>query len=131
MTDQQNLEPEDPSPFIRWLREHLEGETLEELDQSFTEICAASSISGRKTALTLKVDVDQKGRTLVIKSDVATKIPPPPRDADVFFPDNEGHLHRSDPNAPKLPFNVVQFDTEPPREIDRSTGEIKTVGGES
>lgn len=133
MTDaQQPIPPEEPSPFIRWLRDHLDGETLEELDEGFKEICSAADISGRKCGLTFTVGADKKGRTLAIKTDVSTKIPPPPREADIFYPDRDGNLHRADPNAPKLPFNVVTLDPEVPRTLDQESGEIKTLeGGQS
>lgn len=129
MTDELQT-PEEPSAFIRWLREHLDGDTLEELDEGFKEICAAANISGRKTGLTLGIDVDKKGITLIVKADVKTKIPPPPRDADIFYTDREGGLFREDPNAPKLDFrNVVTLDTSEPRRVaDAGTGEIKTLG---
>ena len=120
--------PEEPSPFIRWLRDHLDGDTLDELDVGFTEICAAANISGRKTALTLTIDADKKGITLAIKTDVKTKIPPPPRDVDIFYTDRDGKLYREDPTMPKLPFgNVVKLDTSEARRIDPSTGEIKSL----
>lgn len=129
MTDELQTEPEEPSPFIRWLRDHLDGETLDELDEGFKEVCAAANISGRKTGLTLGVDVDKKGITLVVKADVKTKIPPPPREADVFYTDREGSLFRDDPTSPKLPFaNVVALDTSEPRRVaDTTTGEIKNL----
>jgi len=130
MTDEHTPEPEEePSAFIRWLREHLDGETLDELDDGIKEITAATAISGRKTSLTLAVDIDQKGRTLVVKADVKVKIPPPPRDADIFYADRDGGLFREDPSAPKLDFaNVVQLDASEPRRVaDTSTGEIKTL----
>jgi hypothetical protein len=131
MSDDQQppTEPVEPSGFIRWLREHMDGETLDELDNGFREAVAAADLSGRKTALTLTIDVDKKGRTIAIKSDVKTKIPPPPREADIFFPDRDGNLYRQDPTIPKLPFgNVVQLDTSEPRNVDRGTGEIKQTG---
>jgi hypothetical protein len=132
MTDEQQPPEEEPSAFIRWLREHLDGETLEELDEGIKEIAAAADISGRKTSLTLVVDVDKKGRTLVVKADVKAKIPPPPRDADIFYPDRDGGLFREDPTRPKLDFtNVVQLDGEPRRVADTGTGEIKTINDQT
>jgi hypothetical protein len=129
MTDEHTPEPEEePSAFIRWLREHLDGETLDELDEGIKEIAAAADISGRKTSLTLAIDIDKKGRTLVVKADVKAKIPPPPRDADVFYPDRDGGLFREDPTRPKLDFtNVVQLANDDPRRVDTSTGEFKTL----
>lgn len=139
MTDEQHTEPpappEEPSAFIAWLRDHLDGETLAELDDGLKEVIAAADISGRKTRLTLTVDADKKGRTLAIKTDVLTKIPPPAREADIWFPDREGGLHREDPTAPKLNFgNVVSIvtDTGETRRVDTDTGEFhKTINDQT
>lgn len=133
MTDVQQPEPEEPSVFIRWIREHLDGDTLAELDEGFREVMGAADISGRKTTMTLTVEADKKGRTLAVKSDVKTKIPSPPRDADIFYPDRDGNLHREDPTVPKLPFgNVVVLDTSEPRRVaDMTTGEIHQTGDQS
>jgi hypothetical protein len=123
--------PEEESAFIRWLREHLDGEMLAELDDGIKEIAAATAISGRKTSMTLDIGIDQKGRTLVVKADVKVKIPPPPRDPDIFYADRDGGLFREDPTRPKLDFsNVVQL-AEEPRRIDTETGEIKTINDQT
>lgn len=130
MTDAQTPPepPVEPSPFIAWLRDQLDGETLEELDTGLKEIIAVADLSGRKTKLTLVLDADKKGRTVALKADVTVKIPPPVREADIWFPDRDGGLHREDPMSPKLTFGAsvlsIVGDHGEPRRIDTSTGEI-------
>jgi len=138
MTDQRDPEPGErldleqieASPFIAWLLDHHDGETLAELDEALADVLHGVQTYGKKGSIGLAVSIDQQGRTVAVKTEVKTKIPREPITPDVFYADRQGGLHRKDPDQPVLPFNVVSFtgDDGEVRQVEPGSGEVKQVG---
>jgi hypothetical protein len=71
--------------------------------------------------ITIHVKPGSKGtNTLVVSDEVKIKAPQPDRPATLFFPDENGDLHRSDPRQQQLPMRRVQVG--PPAPLRRPGG---------
>ncbi|WP_162941557.1 hypothetical protein [Desertimonas flava] len=118
---------EEPSAFIRWLRQYDDGQLVEELDDAFKQLVIEVHGTGKSGKLTLEVPVGPKGRTIITSGDVKVKHPPTEKIHEFFFPDAEGVLHRDEPNQLKLDLKTVGTVPGSLRVVNTETGEMKEV----
>lgn len=93
-------------PFNEWILDHARGSLNDEMTAALAElVLTVTSMEKAKGSVTLKITVEQAGtgdRTVLTSGEVVTKLPRPPAPRSVFYPDDAGGLHRSDPERPSL-----------------------------
>lgn len=89
-------------PFADFLREQSGGRLHDELSEALQTLVHAITDTGKGGSLTLSLSIKplEKGNTsgLLVIDKVALKAPQVERKASIFFPDEAGNLHRTDPN---------------------------------
>lgn len=109
-------------PFADFLRETAQGKTHEELSEGLQDLVARVLDTGKKGALTLKINVEPMkggGKQLLVSDEITLRLPEHDRQAAVFFADRENNLVRNDPR---------QLSFESLREVpahDPVTGELR------
>ena len=96
-------------PFATTLQEIGGGKLAARLAAQLVELTAAVKATGKKGAITLKIEVaplkKAAANTLVVSGSSTAKVPEG-EDANptsVFFADDDGNLSRDDPQQPQLP----------------------------
>lgn len=93
----------EPKRFSETLAEMRGGEVERVLTQALADVCSSVSALGKKGAVTLTLRVEPNGDGAVtILPDVNHRVPKAPIGASVFFVDDAGGLHRSDPRQVEL-----------------------------
>lgn len=105
-------------PFSDTLRKLRRGRTHSELSRELQDLVQAVTTTGRQGTLTLTLKVSRSKATGMVEIDdtVKVKLPEPQRDASMFFADDDGNLHRSDPNQDELPGIRAASDDDTRRE---------------
>jgi hypothetical protein len=111
--------------FSKWLKKHRAGDLDGELDSKLKELVAAVRLHGKKGKLTLEIEVLPKGRQVVIYDKITSKVPEADREAQIYWPDNVGDLHRGDPAQLTIPLAEIADETV--RVRDEDTGDIRTI----
>lgn len=90
--------------LIEVLNEQRKGKCLIEAQEKLQELVKTCTDLGKKGSIiiTLQVIPAETG-TIVLKDDVTSKLPKPERSSTSFYVDDDGSLHREDPNQPELP----------------------------
>lgn len=125
--DDKEQEERPVSAFAELLWEQHDGGLIDELDDALRELVNAVTTYGKSGTLTLEFTFQQQGRTVVVSDTVKSKLPKPPKVQEVFFPDAEGMLHRSDPAQMSLDLRSVGTLPGDLRVVDMETGEIRGV----
>lgn len=112
MTDDQH-----PQPFHEWLESHRRGEATLEWADELAEVVQAVQTHRKAGSLTIKIEIEAKGRSIIVVDKVTTKIPTADREAAVYFGDAAGSLVRDDP------MQMSFLTNEAPDTYDRDTGE--------
>jgi hypothetical protein len=126
----EELEPDgEDVTFDRWLAEHRGGALADELADALYEVVAAVQTTGKNGSVTLKLNVEQKGRQIIVVDKVDAKIPQFDREAAIYWADGEGRLFREDPAQQKMQFEEVHRDGAIAglAVVDRDTGELHEV----
>jgi hypothetical protein len=94
-------------PITDVLREYRKGKAVDLASQRLADLIVAVDEANKAGEITIKIKVKpQKGggseKTLAI--DVKSKIPEIDLPEAIFFSDNEGNLHRTDPAQSELRF---------------------------
>lgn len=94
-------------PITDVLREYRKGKAVDLASQRLADLIVAVDETNKAGEITIKIKVKpQKGggseKTLAI--DVKSKIPEIDLPEAIFFSDNEGNLHRTDPAQSELRF---------------------------
>lgn len=119
-------------PFADWLREQGQGRTHDELSEGLADLVSAIQATGKGGSIVLTINLKplEKGNTnaIIVTDKVTVKAPQLERKSSVFFPDEAGNLHRSDPN--QLAFDSLRDVSAPeqPREADhaeRAAGDLR------
>jgi hypothetical protein len=90
------------------------GVSLLEASSKLAELVRKVEETGKPGTLTIKLTVGPNKGTIFVTDEITVKEPKGTRQASLFFPDEEGHLHRRDPNQSEMPFAVAR---------DRAQGE--------
>lgn len=107
-------------PFADWLHDQGRGVLAAELSDRLNELVEAVALHGKAGSLTLVIKVapaGKNGHTVVVSDEVKSKLPEGDREDSIFFVDEHCNLTRHDPRQQSLPL----------REVDRDTGEIRTI----
>ena len=97
-------------PITDVLRESRNGRAADVASQRLAELVQAVDETGKAGSLTITFKVKPEkggGSQKTIACDVKSKIPEIDLPEAVFFSDEEGNLHRSDPAQTDLPFREV------------------------
>lgn len=99
---------EGPRPFTQILHEQRRGGLHEELTEQLAELVRAVGQTGKQGVLTLKLTVKPAGDSMVQMFDlVAINPPQESKDPSIFYTDESGSVHRSDPRQAELPLRRV------------------------
>lgn len=109
-------------PFGQFLHEQRNGLLHDELSEGLAAVVAQCVETGKKGALTLKVEVKptQDGVTLLVVDDVKLNLPKHDAKPSLFFFDDDGNLLRKDPRQTELNLRELPGgkDAEAARQID-------------
>lgn len=131
MADDTDTDAPARKPFAAFLQEHKKGALADELAEQLQEVVKAVLEHRKSGSLTLKLGVAMAndGITLFITDDVTTKVPKPDRGGGFAFADENGNLHRNDPNQMTLaPLKAVPVGDGRVAHINADTGEVKEIG---
>jgi len=117
-------------PFHAWLEDHRNGRASIELAEELATVLQAVQDTGKKGQLKLILEIDPKGRTIVVTDRVETTVPKHDREAAVYFVSGSGSPVKHDPNQMRADwypdpetgerkFGVVQPDGTPV-EVERT-----------
>ena len=96
-------------PFGDVLGELAGGTTYDQLGEALTELVVAVRETGKQGKLTLTLTVKANGRSGISVADtINNKLPVSPRGDTLFFTDQDGGLHRNDPQQKDLPLRRVE-----------------------
>lgn len=107
-----------PSPsnaFLQVLQQHGGGEVCNELAEAMRACVEAVGLTGKPATLTLtaKFVPAAKAAYGVTFAPPKIKVPVGERYASLWFADDEGNLHRTDPRNPELPLKTMAKAAEP------------------
>lgn len=119
----------DPPPvpqrtFASFVIEQRNGGLHAEASDCLAEVVKAVQDHGKGGSVIIKIDIKpgSKGtNTLVVSDRVEVKVPQGDRPAALYFPDENGNLHRSDPRQQSLPLRRV--DVGAPSDLRRVGGD--------
>ncbi len=77
-----------------------------QIDNSLREAICAARDSGQGASVTITVKVKPGGgdRRITFAANVNAKLPRPPVSAVTLYADDDGHIHKSDPDQMRLPY---------------------------
>lgn len=110
--------------FATFVIEQRNGALHAEASDFLAELVKAVQDHQKAGSVTIKITVKpgSKGTgTLVVSDDVTIKAPTADRAAALFFPDEHGNLHRSDPRQQQFPMRRVEVG--PPGPLRRPGGD--------
>lgn len=98
--------------FHEWAKDLRHGEASEEWAEALAEVVTAVRNTGKPGTLTIVLEVEPGGRTVKITDRVKRKLPEFDREKAIYFADDDGGLHRRDPNQGVLDVdeNVTKID---------------------
>lgn len=103
------------SPLIIALCRLRSGDLVREASEDLGRVVNAAGATGKKSALTLKLEAKPNGRgKILIIDDVATKLPRPDKGSTALFTSGTGQLVPFDPDQGELDFKVVEL---PPQKV--------------
>lgn len=119
----------DPPPvpqrtFASFVIEQRNGGLHAEASDCLAQVVKAVQDHGKGGSVIIKIDIKpgSKGtNTLVVSDRVEVKVPQGDRPAALYFPDENGNLHRSDPRQQSLPLRRV--DVGAPADLRRVSGD--------
>ena len=95
-------------PFGDVLGDLAGGTTYDALGEALTELVLAVRETGKQGKLTFTLTVKANGKSGISLTDtISNKLPASPRGDTLFFTDQDGGLHRNDPQQRDLPLRRV------------------------
>lgn len=107
-----------PNDFVTILADLDDGNIANHLTEQLRRITLAVLETKKSGAVTLKIDVKNEGRVLVLKASVSAKVPQPDTESTMFFADKDGYLRKDDPAQVPLK-GVPQKAPAPLRSIEK------------
>ena len=103
-TSTQDTSEDTAQDFLAFLAAINKGRTVRELGEQLGQLVAAIEQAGKGGTLTLRIDVKPAGKSdaLTVTDQVQVKLPKLARAESIFFPDENHHLVRSNPNQPAM-----------------------------
>jgi len=114
-------------PITDTLRLLHGGLFLDQASSMLAETVKGVEETGKAGKLTITLDVKKAGGAIAIRAKVTDKVPELPPDEDLFWATVEGNLSIENPNQRKLDLQQVSTTAKEIRNVDMSTGEIKTA----
>lgn len=111
--------PSDPGEFASLLMQHAKGRAHDEATRLLAEAVEAVKRTGKKATVTVQLavhPVKNNVEVVRIEDKVTSNIPDDPR-SSMWFADDDGALHRNDPN--QIPMWGRDNTTETERTADR------------
>lgn len=106
--DQAQAPARAPPTFSQTLLNLRRGRVQRELTELLQEATLAVQDRGGKATIQLAITLKKnKGGVIEVTDDVKARLPQLDRGVSIFWPDEQGGLHRSDPNQDELPFRGV------------------------
>lgn len=97
----------DPRPFTGFLQEQRRGALHQELSEQLAEAVAAVTEHGKVGSVTLKLSIKPAGEGMVqIYDAISSKIPEGEKAPSIFYTDDAGGVHRTDPRQMEMPMHV-------------------------
>lgn len=99
------------SAFLSLLQLHRRGEVLTDLSKAMREATEACQLLGKPAVITFKVAIKPAGNgsgAVVVADDIKVKLPMPDKVTSFFYCDEQGNLHRNDPNQRELPLRTIE-----------------------
>lgn len=113
-----NANPDgDEFNFADFLAEFGKGATNKVASQRMREIVKACTETGRKGAITIKIEVGAAGGVAELRAKISVTKPEPQLPGGVYFATDEGGLVEEDPRQMKLPAKIL--DIAPVRTINK------------
>lgn len=82
------------------------GKLFNEAQESLASVVAAVVSTGKKGKITISLSIQPGAdETVVVSSDVTSKVPKPSKSGSTYYPSEDGTLTREDPRQPE--FEVV------------------------
>ncbi|GAS99882.1 uncharacterized protein RMCC_6847, partial [Mycolicibacterium canariasense] len=103
---EQNHKPADATEFAAVLLGHDKGRAHDNASKLLREAVEAVKLTGRKASVTVKFDIapmKNNARVVQIGDKVTATIPEDKRDS-IWFTDDEGGLHRNDPDQLQMEY---------------------------
>lgn len=129
--DESGAEPVGGVMFT-FLREQRSGATCSELDETIRELTKAVQEHGKSGSVTLTIKVKplrNSANGVEILDDINKAIPEADRGGSIMFVDENGRLHRSDPNQLQFdqPLKVIETNAGEPVMLNEGTGEVREI----
>lgn len=115
-----------PVPFDEWLAEHRHGDATQEWADELAALAQAVQLTGKKGTLTIKLEVEPKGSTVVVTDHVDAKTPKFDREAAIYFVGEDGGLRRD-----RQARMMKRGDDGREHLVDPATGEVLDQGDEA
>lgn len=93
--------------FSQFLAEFAHGSVNTKATEKLREVVAACIETGRKGAVTIKIDITADGKLASLRAHVSSKKPEAALPGQVFFTTEAGDLRDEDPRQLKLPTKVI------------------------
>ena len=108
MSDE-TAKPAEPRPFTGFLHEQRRGALHAELSEKLSDVVAAVMEHGKKgkLVLTLEVIPEKADGMVKIADGVKVAIPEGEKSVGLFYADENGGVHKTDPRQTELPLGVV------------------------
>ena len=117
-----------PKPLIETLKLLQGGAFIEECADLLAETVKAVDETGKSGKLVITIDFKKTSGALAVSAKATNKVPEAAADADLLYATVEGNLTQSNPNQRSLDLRGVEAPPRVVREIDATTGEIRSVG---
>lgn len=114
-------------PITDTLRLLQGGVFLDTCSEQLADVVKSVDDTGKAGKLTITLDIKKSGGAMAITAKVTNKSPEAPPDADLLWPTIEGNLSIDNPNQRKLDLRVADGAPREIRNVDQSTGEIKST----
>jgi hypothetical protein len=101
--------------IINILQQIRSGALIEDLSEELREIVAGVHETGKAGTLTLVIDVTPVKKmpgTVAIGGDIKAKVPKADKKPALFFSDEDGGLHRSDPRQREIEFTAGSAESD-------------------
>ena len=115
-------------PITDTLRKLQGGVFLDECSEQLAQLVKGVDETGKPGKLTITLALKKSSGAIEILANVTNKTPEPKADSDLLWPTVEGNLVVDNPRQQQLPLQVAEKPTAPLRDVDPSTGEIRSTG---
>ena len=114
-------------PITDTLRQLQGGQFIDECSEQLAALVRGVDETGKAGKLTITLALKKSSGAIEIAAAVTNKTPEPKPDTDLLWPTAEGNLTVDNPNQRKLDLQVAPVANQPLRNVDKETGEIRTV----